>query len=106
MATPRRSLERHPGGRRAERLALTQFAGDGRDLPADLAAVLDAQYRVLAVPRAPIAGVALDQPRLMGIVNVTPDSFSDGGEALASRDAYVALPQDRRDAILAFLEHL
>lgn len=26
------------------------------------------------------AGIALDRPRLMGIVNVTPDSFSDGGE--------------------------
>lgn len=26
------------------------------------------------------AGVALDRPRVMAIVNVTPDSFSDGGE--------------------------
>jgi dihydropteroate synthase len=30
-------------------------------------------------PRPPIAGLAMDRPRLMGIVNVTPDSFSDGG---------------------------
>ena len=30
-------------------------------------------------PRAPLAGIPLHQPRLMGIVNVTPDSFSDGG---------------------------
>lgn len=29
--------------------------------------------------RLPFAGVALDRPRLVGIVNVTPDSFSDGG---------------------------
>jgi dihydropteroate synthase len=29
--------------------------------------------------RAPFAGIALDRPVLMGIVNVTPDSFSDGG---------------------------
>ncbi|MDZ3837516.1 MAG: dihydropteroate synthase [Rhodospirillales bacterium] len=35
------------------------------------------------------AGVALDQPRVMGVVNVTPDSFSDGGEAYAT-DAAVA----------------
>lgn len=27
-------------------------------------------------------GVALDRPRVMAIVNVTPDSFSDGGERL------------------------
>ncbi len=29
---------------------------------------------------ASFAGVALDRPRIMGIVNVTPDSFSDGGD--------------------------
>ena len=75
-------LIRCPGGRRVERLALSQFSDDGRDLPANLAVVLDAQYRALAALRAPIAGVALDQPRLMGVVNVTPDSFSDGGRFL------------------------
>src|SRR5579862_2252752 len=25
------------------------------------------------------AGLTLDQPRVMGVLNVTPDSFSDGG---------------------------
>lgn len=34
----------------------------------------------IAAPRAPIAGVSMDSPRIMGIVNVTPDSFSDGGD--------------------------
>ena len=33
----------------------------------------------LTAPCAPLLGLALDRPRLMGIVNVTPDSFSDGG---------------------------
>lgn len=32
-------------------------------------------------------GLAMDRPHIMGIVNVTPDSFSDGGEAFAHRDA-------------------
>ncbi|MEL6288227.1 MAG: dihydropteroate synthase [Pseudomonadota bacterium] len=32
------------------------------------------------------AGLPLDRPRIMGIVNVTPDSFSDGGR-LTSTDA-------------------
>ena len=32
------------------------------------------------------AGLSLDSPRLMGVVNVTPDSFSDGGEAFATAD--------------------
>jgi dihydropteroate synthase len=30
--------------------------------------------------RSRLAGLALDRPRLMGIINVTPDSFSDGGQ--------------------------
>ena len=33
------------------------------------------------------AGLSLDRPRLFGIINVTPDSFSDGGEALRPEDA-------------------
>ena len=33
----------------------------------------------LTAPPPPLAGMALDRPRLMGILNVTPDSFSDGG---------------------------
>ncbi|MEL6915724.1 MAG: dihydropteroate synthase [Pseudomonadota bacterium] len=38
-------------------------------------AALDA----LTAPRAAIAGLSMDGPRLMGILNATPDSFSDGG---------------------------
>jgi dihydropteroate synthase len=34
---------------------------------------------LIAGPRADFAGLALDRPRIMGVVNVTPDSFSDGG---------------------------
>ena len=36
----------------------------------------------LSAPRAPWAGLALDRTRIMGILNVTPDSFSDGGAYL------------------------
>ncbi len=43
-----------------------------QDLPAD---VLDR----LTAPRATMAGMDLSQPQIMGILNVTPDSFSDGG---------------------------
>ena len=35
----------------------------------------------------PGGGLALDRPRVMGILNVTPDSFSDGGRFLAREDA-------------------
>jgi len=34
----------------------------------------------LCAARAPWAGLALDRPRIMAVINVTPDSFSDGGE--------------------------
>ena len=33
----------------------------------------------LTAPRAAIAGISFDRPSVMGILNVTPDSFSDGG---------------------------
>ena len=50
----------------------------------------------LTAPRAPIAGLDLSTPRVMSILNVTPDSFSDGGlfnapeAALAKARAMVA----------------
>jgi len=44
-----------------------------RDLPADVA-------QRLTAPRPPLAGIGMDAPRIMGILNVTPDSFSDGGQ--------------------------
>lgn len=46
----------------------------------------DALARLIA-PRAPIAGLSMDRPRIMGIVNTTPDSFSDGGVHHAVQDA-------------------
>lgn len=57
----------------------------------------------LAAPRAPVAGLALDAPRIMGILNVTPDSFSDGGRfvapdaALAQARAMTAAGADMLD---------
>ena len=39
-----------------------------------------AEVQRLTTPRADIASLSLDRPRIMGILNVTPDSFSDGGK--------------------------
>lgn len=47
---------------------------------AGLSAAVDDQLARLSAPRPPFAGLSLDRPRVMGIVNVTPDSFSDGGD--------------------------
>lgn len=51
-----------------------------RDLP-------EPARRALCAPRPDFAGLHLDRPRLMGILNVTPDSFSDGGRYLAPEAA-------------------
>lgn len=59
------------------------------DVPA---AQLDAMF----APRADIAGLTMSAPQIMGILNVTPDSFSDGGKfdtaaaALAQGQAMMA----------------
>jgi dihydropteroate synthase len=43
-----------------------------------------AQWQALTAPRPPLQlgarTIRLDQPQVMGIVNATPDSFSDGGQ--------------------------
>ncbi|KAF0114456.1 MAG: dihydropteroate synthase [Rhodospirillaceae bacterium] len=49
---------------------------------------IDSLLAYLAAPRPPFAGLLLDRPRLMGVVNVTPDSFSDGG---AFTNPYLAI---------------
>jgi len=45
---------------------------------------LAVQWQALTSPRAPLQlgerTIRLDQPQVMGIVNATPDSFSDGGQ--------------------------
>ncbi len=41
----------------------------------------------LRQPRPRIAGLSLDRPRIMGIVNITPDSFSDGGRLTTAQAA-------------------
>lgn len=54
---------------------------DGRSLIsyAEARAAFPAIVASIERPRPPLAGVAMDRPVIMGIVNVTPDSFSDGG---------------------------
>ncbi|MBF9035668.1 dihydropteroate synthase [Rhodobacterales bacterium HKCCE2091] len=66
------------------------------EVPADILARLTA-------PRAPLAGVPLDRPALMGIVNVTPDSFSDGG-AHDGAEAAIAHARSLADAGAAILD--
>ena len=69
-------LERRPRGTQRRTIGLGElFERDGGRSTLDAADLVEA----IRSPRARIAGLSLDRPRLMGIVNVTPDSFSDGG---------------------------
>lgn len=44
-----------------------------------VAEVPEGDLAPLLTPRAPRAGISMARPSIMGILNVTPDSFSDGG---------------------------
>ena len=57
----------------------------------------------LSAPRAPIAGVPMDRPAIMGVINVTPDSFSDGGDC-AEADVAIAHGRALAAAGAAFLD--
>jgi dihydropteroate synthase len=50
-----------------------------QDLARSRDADLDLVLKRVTAPRPPFAGFAFTRPLIMGIVNVTPDSFSDGG---------------------------
>lgn len=52
-------------------------SGRSEIVPAD--ALPQKVLQTICSPRNPIAGLSLDAPVIMGILNVTPDSFSDGG---------------------------
>ena len=53
-----------------------------------LASELNAEPRArLSGARADLCGLSLDRPCIMGILNVTPDSFSDGGDHLSLETA-------------------
>ena len=53
-----------------------------------------AQWKALTGPRPPLQfgnrTIRLDQPQVMGIVNATPDSFSDGGQFANAEEAVEA----------------
>ena len=60
------------------------------NMPADA----EAAWERLTAPRPPLElgsrTIRLDQPQVMGIVNVTPDSFSDGGQFADASEAAAA----------------
>jgi len=49
------------------------------------------------VARSSVCGLAMDRPRFMGVLNVTPDSFSDGGKNF-DRGTAIAAAMDMHEA--------
>ena len=69
---------------RLQQAVLSRWAEKNAPGSADEIAQLGAR---LCASRGPVCGLALDRPRLMGVLNVTPDSFSDGGDFAAEDEA-------------------
>ncbi len=68
-----------------DRVEVLSRAAPARLIPAS--SLPEEALHRLTAPRADFAGLTMDRPRLMGIVNTTPDSFSDGGRYLAQTNA-------------------
>ncbi|MBD3728922.1 MAG: dihydropteroate synthase [Sphingomonadales bacterium] len=67
------------------------IAGVLGELPDSVGAAAEAQWANLRMAHVPLQlgerTIRLDQPQVMGILNVTPDSFSDGGKFLDDAEA-------------------
>ncbi len=57
--------------------SLDAWARDQGAVATDLVAD---RLAALAAPRPDFAGLSLSRPLIMGVINITPDSFSDGGD--------------------------
>lgn len=74
-----------------QRLGVAEMPSAISALSDDLAAEATVQLENLRKPHPPLVCgqrmLRLDQPQIMGILNVTPDSFSDGGQFLDKPEA-------------------
>ena len=57
-------------------------------LPRDISKTIKVQLKKITKTRKKIKNLNFNKPLIMGILNVTPDSFSDGGKFLSIDNAY------------------
>ena len=57
-------------------------------LPRDISKTIKIQLKKITKTRKKIKNINFNRPSIMGILNVTPDSFSDGGKFLSIDNAY------------------
>ncbi len=60
--------------------SLAELRGDAWQPATPVAARIAELLATLSAPRPTWAGLEFDRPQIMGVLNVTPDSFSDGGD--------------------------
>lgn len=74
-------IVRRPGGKPERAFApLSEIMAWGWERGREVATMVDGQLGKLTRARPAFAGLDLSRPLVMGIINVTPDSFSDGGD--------------------------
>ncbi len=71
---------RTPGLIRRRVAPIGEVEGWARGLAAPLGDAVTSRLALLGAPRLAPGGGKLERPLLMGVINATPDSFSDGGE--------------------------
>ena len=64
------------------RMNIAEAMASAKKGGADALMLAEQHFAHLTAPRPDFAGLTLNTPRIMGIVNTTPDSFSDGGDFL------------------------
>lgn len=97
------SLREDGATKRLGAIVRTAYDKDARNIPTQIRAGIEAQLATLGAPRTTFAAFDLRHPVLLGVLNVTPDSFSDGGlytdadEAIAHATAMAAAGADLID---------
>ena len=98
------------GGQVIERHIATRSTIDDvlAAMPEEVGAEGEAQWSNLRMAHPPLElgarTIRLDQPQVMGILNVTPDSFSDGGEFMDNPDAMQAQAAAMHEAGAAIID--
>ena len=84
-ARPARALPIAGGWCWFDRIEVLSRGASAEIIPASK--VPQSVLHAIASPRADIAGLSMAAPQVMGILNVTPDSFSDGGRYIEPASA-------------------
>jgi len=59
-----------------------------KNLSREIASIIKSDLKRITAKRNSICGLKFDNPQIMGVLNITPDSFSDGGLFFGKSKAY------------------